>query len=308
MTSRPNDKLFLKEWSRQREDEDGDEYLARIGDPPQHICKAHERSVIDVDANIDAAVQGDHQHAARHRTPTPVSEKFPGERGVMRANMILFLLVIFRLMEQICPHVEVGSPNWRATSKWKELTDQFFDRTDGMRRNFQLWAGEDGWKKFWKTALAGVCGHSMAYKQNAGAPLEVQILARGLKEEIMNANTQHQARVGAATKVSAERQGRLEAAQQGMGLTMHSQGAQPPTLDFALNNFQVQALAELGQNSVSPANPSGTTTAGCITPCDGESAFTPVTVAGNNLSCPPRSWAPYILYMCQHSTFRCSAK
>jgi hypothetical protein len=47
-----------------------------------------------------------------------------------------------------------------------------------------------------------------------------------------------------------------------MGLSMPSRGVQPPTLDFALNNFQVQALAELGQNSVSPANPSGTTTAG----------------------------------------------
>jgi hypothetical protein len=289
MSSRPNDELLLEEWSRQRDDEDGDKYLAWIGDTPQHICEAYERSVTDVDANIGAAVQGDRQHVARHHTPTPVSKKFPGERGVMRANIIPFLLVIFRLMEQICPHVEVGSRNRRATSKWKELTDRFFDRTDGMGRNFQLWAGEDGWKKAWKAVLAGVCGHSMAYEQNAGAPSEVQILARGLEEEIMNANTQHQARVGTTTEVSAERQGRLEAAQQGMGLTMPSQGAQPPTLDFALNNFQAQALAEFGQNSVSPANPSGTSSAGRITPRDGESAFTPVTVAGND---PPAHPCP----------------
>jgi hypothetical protein len=121
--------------------------------------------------------------------------------------MIPFLLVIFRLMEQICLHVEVGSCKRRTTSKWKKLTDWFFDRTDGIRRNIQLWAGEDGWKKFRKAILAGVRGHSMVYEQNAGAPLEVQILARGLEEEIMNANTQHQARVGTATEVSAERQG-----------------------------------------------------------------------------------------------------
>ncbi len=55
--------------------------------------------MINVDANIGGAVQGDCQHAARHRALTPESKKFPGERGIMRANMIPFLLVIFRLME-----------------------------------------------------------------------------------------------------------------------------------------------------------------------------------------------------------------
>ncbi len=176
--------------------------------------------------------------------------------------------------------------------QWKELTDRFFDQTDGIGRIFQLWAGEDGWKKFRKAILAGVRGHSMAYKQNAGAGPEIQILARGLEEEITNANSQHQARVGATTEVSAECQGCLEAAQQGMGLNMPSRGVQPPILDFALNNFQVQALAELGQNSVSPANPSGTTTAGCITPRDGESAFTLVMVACNNPPAHPDPGIP----------------
>jgi hypothetical protein len=93
-------------------------------------------------------------------------------------------------------------------------------------------------------------------------------LAHGLQVEITNANAQQQARVDSATEVSAEHQGHLEAVQQGMGLSMPLQGVQPPTLDFALNNFQVQALAELGQNSVSLANPSDTTTAGQVTPCE----------------------------------------
>ncbi len=147
MTSRPNHKLLLEEWNCQRDNKDWDDYQAWIGDTPQHFCEAHECSVINVDANKDrrtapdhanfgTAVQGDPQHVARCHTQTPVPEKFPGEHGVMSANMIPFLLVICRLMEQICPQVEVGNCNQRGTSKWKELTAWFFDRTDGMGRNF----------------------------------------------------------------------------------------------------------------------------------------------------------------------------
>jgi hypothetical protein len=107
MTSRPDHVRLLDEWNRQREGEDGDTYTNRIGYPPQHICEAYERSLIDVDANDGASFQGNLQPAARPRANTPVPDKFPGERGIMRANMILFLLVIFRLMEQICPHFEI---------------------------------------------------------------------------------------------------------------------------------------------------------------------------------------------------------
>jgi hypothetical protein len=52
---------------------------------------------------------------ACHQTPTATpgndvpESKFPGVRGIMHANMIPFLLVIFRLMEQIWLHVEVGN-------------------------------------------------------------------------------------------------------------------------------------------------------------------------------------------------------
>ena len=108
---------LLDEWNRQRESEDGDTYQDRIGNPPPHTCKAYECSLIDVDANDGASVQGNLQPAAHPCTDTPVPDKFPGERGVMRVNMIFFLLVIFQLMEQICPHVEVGRRNQRATSK-----------------------------------------------------------------------------------------------------------------------------------------------------------------------------------------------
>ena len=117
MTSMPDHVRLLDEWNRQREGKDGDTYQDRIGNPPPHICKAYERSLIDVDANDGASVQGNLQPAAHPCTDTPVPDKFPGERGVMRVNMIFFLLVIFQLMEQICPHVEVGRRNQRATSK-----------------------------------------------------------------------------------------------------------------------------------------------------------------------------------------------
>ncbi len=90
----------------------------------------------------------------------PVPAKFPGKKGVLRANMIPFMIVIFRLMQQIRLHIEIGSRNRKGTAKWKELFDCFFDQTDGMGRNFTLWVGDDGWKKFCKTVIAAVHGHA----------------------------------------------------------------------------------------------------------------------------------------------------
>jgi hypothetical protein len=83
------------------------------------------------------------------RTAQPddqVPKKFPGEKGIMRPNMAPFLLVIFSLMDTVRPHVEVGHRNSRATSKWKELYQCFFDRTDGVGRQFELWGGMMGGK------------------------------------------------------------------------------------------------------------------------------------------------------------------
>ena len=63
------------------------------------------------------------------------------------------------------------------------------------------------------------------------------------------------------------RQQRLGAAEQGMGLAMPGRGVQAPTLGFELDSFQVQALAELGQNTVSPFNHADNAAApGRITP------------------------------------------
>ena len=81
-----------------------------------------------------------------------------------------------------------------------------------------------------------------------------------------------------------------------MGLAMPGRGVQAPTLGFELDSFQVQALDELGQNTVSPFNHTGNAAApgritpresGRITPREaGGSAFIPVPGVGINLPPP----------------------
>jgi len=154
-----------------------------------------------------------------------------------------------------------------------------------------MWVGDHGWKKFRKAVIAGVHGHAQAYYDNSGAPMEIQMLAHDLELEIMHANSEIQANRSARAETAAAHQERLGAAEGGMGLTIPARGVQPPTLDFPLDNFQVQALAELGQNTVSPFNPSNSTTGPTVTPRVRGSAFTPVqgqgVQAGNNLPVHP---------------------
>ena len=81
-----------------------------------------------------------------------------------------------------------------------------------------------------------------------------------------------------------------------MGLAMPGRGVQAHTLGFELDAIQVQALDELGQNTVSPNDAGNATAPGRITPCESGritprkargSAFTPVPGVGIN---PP----PYL--------------
>jgi hypothetical protein len=85
-----------------------------------------------------------------------------------------------------------------------------------------------------------------------------------------------------------------------MGLTIPARGVQPPTLDFELDCFQLEAPEELSQNTVSPNNtisPTGRTStttivggASAFTPVAagvlGASAFIPVAVGGNSPTGP----------------------
>jgi hypothetical protein len=99
----------------------------------------------------------------------------------MRPNMIPFVTVIFSLLHAIRPHVEVGNRNPRATTKWKELYDRFFHRTDGVGRRFELWDADDGWRKFKKAAMCAVFGYANAYAENKGAPLDYMMQAHLLE-------------------------------------------------------------------------------------------------------------------------------
>jgi hypothetical protein len=108
---------------------------------------------LTADDGADTAPAAGIPPMAQRRTLTPHPEsqlaptKFPGKKGVLRAKMTPFMIVIFHLMQQIRPHVEIGSRNRKGTAKWKELFDLFFNRTNGMGQNFTLWVGDDGWKK-----------------------------------------------------------------------------------------------------------------------------------------------------------------
>jgi len=91
--------------------------------------------------------------------------------------------------------------------------------------------------------------------------------------------------VNETAEARSARNARLETAEQGMGLTMPGGGVQAPTLGFDLDPFQIQALDELGRNTVSPNNatdgrvtPRGN---GRVTPRKGgTSAFTPLPATG----------------------------
>ncbi len=93
-----------------------------------------------------------------------------------------------------------------------------------MGRNFTLWVGDDGWKKFQKTVMAAVHGHAMAYEDNSLVPSEVQVLSHELEQEFAHASSAQQTRVDAAADDEAQHQQHLATAGQSMGLTIPAQG------------------------------------------------------------------------------------
>ena len=52
-----------------------------------------------------------------------------------------------------------------------------------------------------------------------------------------------------------------------MGWSIPGRGMQAPTLGYKLDSFQVQALDELGRNTMSPNNADNAAAAGLVTPC-----------------------------------------
>ena len=72
-------------------------------------------------------------------------------------------MVIFNLMRLHRPHVEIGSRNKRAGNQWKRVYDNFFDRTSGPGRNFQLWTSDNPWRKFRTSVMSAVKGYNQIY-------------------------------------------------------------------------------------------------------------------------------------------------
>ncbi len=106
--------------------------------------------------------------------------------------------------------------------------------------------------------------------------------------EHTNATTSRQRSVSVIVEAAAVRQQRLGAAEQGMGLAMPGRGVQAPTLGFELDPFQVQALDELGQNTVSrtPNDAGNATAPGCITPHESGGRITPREAGGGSAFTP----------------------
>jgi hypothetical protein len=64
----------------------------------------------------------------------PVPGKFPGEKGIMRPNMIPFVLVIFSLVDTIGPHGGVGEEWDDDQTKW----DAGYGTSTTTRNNHQM--------------------------------------------------------------------------------------------------------------------------------------------------------------------------
>ncbi len=50
-----------------------------------------------------------------------------------------------------------------------------------MGRQFELWDGETGWKKFIKAVMNAVFGYAKAYVENKGVPSDIMIQAHLLE-------------------------------------------------------------------------------------------------------------------------------
>ena len=159
-------------------------------------------------------------------------------------------------MMQIMPHVNVAHRYKRGIAKWKELFNQFFNRVAGIGREFTMWTGNDGWKKFKKTILRAISKYSddfIGRHQAQETPLPIEVLASDLEHEIITATTEHTQVQRRAAEEEAERVQRLGASEERLGLQMPGRGVSAPlNLGFRLTRFQAQGLAGLGQNTMSP--------------------------------------------------------
>ena len=173
---------------------------------------------------------------------------FPGPARIVRPDMHDHLLVIFGLMTERRVHLELGSRSARAIALWQGVFDQYFHPINGLGRACTQWTNPcEGIAKFRKSIMTGLQFHFDAFSKGMnGAPTQVQNLANDLMIE-RNATIAAQE---VTVAQQAQHQGRLLAANCGMGLVTPGQGVQvPPNLGFDLTHNQELALAELAQKT-----------------------------------------------------------
>jgi hypothetical protein len=157
------------------------------------------------------------------------------------------LIVIFRLMAERRVHVESGARSQRAIAAWQNVFDQYFNPINGTGRAWAMWSNpREGVAKFRKSVMAALDFHHAAFLAGEAAPSQVQILANDLMVERVAAIAAKEAAVAR----QVQHQGRLQAANRGMGLVPPGLGvAAPANLGFDLTHNQEIALAELAQRT-----------------------------------------------------------
>ena len=184
-----------------------------------------------------------------------VPRMFPGVKRIMISSMEPFLVVIFNLMRLHRPHVEIGSQNKRAGNQWKRVYDNFFDRTSGPGRNFQLWTSDNPWRKFRTSVMSAVNGYNQIYCDRSSHGDQTGVidsLAHDIYLQTLRAKEAYDQALQNRAENDADRQRRLHAAEQRMGLLPPGAGTSAPSIGFALTSHQQEALNILGQNPNSP--------------------------------------------------------
>ncbi len=178
---------------------------------------------------------------------------FPGPARIVRPNMHEHLILIFWLMAERRVHVESGARSKRAIAAWQNVFDQYFNPINGTGRAWAMWSNPcKGVAKFRKSVMAALEFHHAAFLAGEAAPSQVQILANDLMVERIAAIAAKEAAVAR----QVQHQGRLQAANQGMGLVPPGRGvAAHANLGFNLTHNQEIVLSELAQRTWSVDTP-----------------------------------------------------
>ncbi len=157
------------------------------------------------------------------------------------------LIVIFGLMAECRVHVETGAHSQQAIAAWQSMFNHYFHPINGTGRAWAMWSNpREGVAKFCKSVMTGLEFHHAAFIAGEVAPTQVLILANDLMVERNAAIAAQEA----AVERQVQHQGRLLAANRGMGLVPPGQGVPaPPNLGFDLTRNQELALGELAQRT-----------------------------------------------------------